>query len=262
MKIKEDSNYIYFTDDSVDSIGITEYSDDLWNILKDDSWGIKPSISEPRYIYSYTKKKYLHQIIMNYYYGEEVVKDFYSRGYIIEHLDNNGFNCCVSNLWFLLNVKNRYKGNYLDKLITNNKKVVAMAVYKLFKTETFEIVVGFNGNFTELTTQKSISTIHFLYIQSYEIVLQDAENILERLLDIPIFDPAIYKELYRFTDYIIEYRPIFLLTDQEKSVLHPGMIVFHNGVPCTILGEEFVEENGEIKHYACWIDKPAPCDRW
>lgn len=42
-------------------------------------------------------KKYLHQIVFDYYFREDFRKKVYDLGYIIEHLDNDGFNCDISN---------------------------------------------------------------------------------------------------------------------------------------------------------------------
>ena len=51
---------------------------------------------------------------MKKWYGEDFCKKTKDMNYVIDHMDNNSTNCCINNLYFLLDRYNKAKGMTLD----------------------------------------------------------------------------------------------------------------------------------------------------
>lgn len=217
------------------------YTPEFYEIVKNARFRI-PSNDETRIKYKYPySNEYglnLHVVVFDYYFGEENRKRLWNDGFIIEHLDNNGFNCNISNLFVLLKVKNTYKGWNYDKLVEEAKAIIALRIYHIFENQTFQITMGLNQAFTNSSTRKTLQTVRLLYdyktLYDYEIVLQDAEQILE----------GIYRDKrlnfdewckFRYKDIEIKYDEDIVLTEEEKKQ-SPGTIVLRNGVPYLLLG--------------------------
>ncbi|HSH24483.1 MAG TPA: hypothetical protein VLA13_02965 [Massilibacterium sp.] len=114
IKVNEGVNLNVYNDKisinikGTNKLAFVNYTEELLEIIKKARFRIPRSdkaAADYKYPYSNEYKKTLHQIVIDYYFGEEVRKKFYESNYIIEHLDNDGFNCDISNLFFL----KRYK---------------------------------------------------------------------------------------------------------------------------------------------------------
>lgn len=64
-------------------------------------------------------------------------------GYMVDHMDNNGYNCCVENLFFLLENENKAKGFALDQY-SKEKTHIALTLCRDFETKHFQITIVFN----------------------------------------------------------------------------------------------------------------------
>lgn len=261
LKVKIANDTIEFYGENINKLGMTDYTNELWEKIRNESWSVKPSNANPRYIYSNSSKKYLHRIVMEHYFGKLIVQEAYNSKMIIEHLDNNGFDCKISNLYFLLEIKNRHKGQYFDKLADKSIPVVALSIFHIFSKHTFQITIGFNQSFTNMESGSILSNVKFLYKTDYCIVLQDAENMLESIVREKKFVLEDFQKKYRFCDYKINFQEKIVLP-QEEMGLHPGMLIWRDGVPMILLGQETVEENGKVKHYAGLIAKVKPEENW
>lgn len=218
---------IYFKSDGVNKLGVTDFNDILWKEIQNRKWfPTKGSNGEYKYIQSADKS--LHQLVIDFYFGDETRSEFYSKGYIIEHLDNNGFNCEISNLYFLLKIKNTYKGWYFDKKVTESLLVIAMAIYHIIQDKAFQISIGFNAAFRNAKTGKFLERAYFLYAYDYPIVLQDAESMLEFIMEDKRFNIDEFKTRYRFTNYLIREKIDLELTEEEKD-LPSGSPILRNG---------------------------------
>lgn len=250
-KLNEDENVvlsrcndqIHINIKNTKKLAFVNYTDELIEIIKAAKFRIPSSterIKEYKYPYSNAYNKTLHQIVFDYYFGEETRKDLYEKDYIIEHLDNNGFNCDISNLFVLKKVKNTYKGWNFDKEVQEAKPIIALRIYHIITNRTFQIVIAFNKAFCSEKTKKTLSTVKLLYNYNYEIVLQDAEQILETILNTGKINFNKWRELYRFNDIDIEYDPEIELSDQEK-MQSPGTLIFRDGKAMLLIGQN---ENG------------------
>lgn len=222
----------------LNKLAFVNYTEELFNIIKNARFRIPDTpkkIEECKYIYSNEQRKYLHQVVFDYYIGEENRKKGYKLGYIIEHLDNNGFNCDISNLFLLKKVKNTYKGWNFDKESKESVHIIALKIYHIIQNKTFQITIAFNQSFVNERSGKAIETIKLLYDYNYEIVLQDAEQILESIVNTGHMNFGEWKELYRFKDIKTTYCPEIDLSDEEKKQ-DCGTIIVRDGINYLIVG--------------------------
>lgn len=223
----------------MNKLACVNYTDELFEMIKTARFRV-PKTSEGigncKYLYSNKYKKYLHQIVYDYYFTEEIRKKEYDLGYIIEHLDNNWFNCDIKNLYILKKLKNTYKGWGLDKEIKKDIPTIALSIYHVISNKSFQIVIAFNKSFGNDEIKKSIETIKLLYNYNYEIVLQDAEQILESIMSTGTINLKKWNELYRFENIKINYGEDIELTENEKKQ-GAGTIVTRNGVSYLIIGQ-------------------------
>ena len=188
-----------------------------------------------KYPYSNEYGKTLHQIVFDFYFSEEKRTELYAQKYIIEHLDNDGFNCRISNLYFLKDIKNTYKGWHLDKISKESMPIVAMKIYHIFENKTFQIVLFFNQSFVNKSTLNYLQTVKLLYEYNYEIVLQDAEQILESIVNTGEIKFDQWRKLYRYNDVRKTYFPKIELTEEEKQQGF-GTLIWRDGKPLLLVG--------------------------
>ena len=97
MEVYHDGNTIYFKDERISRLGMTEYNKGLWELIDSTKW--HPS---GNYIRS-SKLGYLHRVVMSYWYGEDAITEAKEKDFIVEHLDNNGVNCSLKIYALLIN---------------------------------------------------------------------------------------------------------------------------------------------------------------
>ncbi|MBA4507559.1 hypothetical protein H1057_05765 [Clostridium sporogenes] len=222
-----------------DKLAFVNYTEELLEIIKNARFRVpetEKAIKEYKYLYSNEYKKTLHQIVIDYYFGEDFRKKLYESDYIIEHLDNDGFNCDISNLYFLKKIKNTYKGWYFDKEIVKAIPIMALKIYHIIENKTFQITIVFNQSFVNKTSEKILDTIKLLYEYNYDIVLQDAEQILETVVNSNYINFGEWEKLYRYNDIEINYAPEIQLTEEEKQQGY-GTIIYREGIAHILLGQ-------------------------
>lgn len=211
-----------------------EYREDYYKELTVTTWTQRGNA-----LYSSKLKKYLHQFIMDEWYGEDMRKIMYENGYIIEHLDNNEFNNSLSNLDFLLKDYNTAKGQSLDKDIVRFKNKIALRMYKNFHTNTYEISLGFNEPLDEITadgTVRPVQAMHLLYRRDYYTVILDANKILHDYIELNQID----LNKLSHCDLKIDYAAFLKLTPEEWERVGNGKggIIVRNGRSYAILGDK------------------------
>ena len=172
-----------------------EYADEIQNV----TWSKKGE-----YLYSYKLNMYLHIYIMRKWYGDEVYEKMMEGGCIVDHMDNDGHNCCIENLYFLISDENKAKGFTVDKK-SADRSSIALSMYRNFDTQLFQITVFFNYpatavNIFDLDRPAVIELAYLLYDREYEMVLNDARAILYDYYRDYSFDP----NKLHFIDYDIE----------------------------------------------------------
>ena len=155
------------------------------------------------YVYSQKLGVYLHIYIMKKWYGEDVYDQMKTSGYIVDHMDNNGYNCCIDNLCFLTYDENIAKGHTVDKK-SKNKTHIALSLFKDFYTQNIQMTIVFNypaiAKISSINSPAVIELVYLLYDCEYEIVLNDARAILYDYEYNHTFDP----EKLHDSDYHIE----------------------------------------------------------
>ena len=228
LRIRNDRIEFVPQDTSVQRLGFTDYTPQLWQMLTAKKWRIKRAKGKPKYIYSGSHS--LHHFVLDYYWGAGAAKAANDRGMIVEHLNNNGFDCTIQNLFILNKIKNTNKGFYFDPLVQKMIPIVALRLYHVLDNKTFQIVICFNKSYVNPETGGRLRTIKLLYPYNYDIVLQDAETILEFFEDCETIEiqellrPLRFQKARTQEDHI----PNDFLTQEVQAPL-PGSIITHNG---------------------------------
>lgn len=125
----------------------------------------------------------LHKYMMNKWYGDAVVQEFYEKGYVIDHINNEHYDNRISNLAFYSRTRNVAKGMYFDKESKWIRDKLLVQIYKDFLNECYQIALVFNGCFFIMQEDESIVRIYALYLLynndiSYSTVVNDATDII------------------------------------------------------------------------------------
>lgn len=101
LSVKKDVIEIYF--EGIERCAIVDYSAEMADLLMKARFRV-PATEEARqaykFPYSNAYKKTLHQMVFDFYFGEEKRKNLYKNKYTIKHQDGDGFNCRILNLYF------------------------------------------------------------------------------------------------------------------------------------------------------------------
>ena len=119
-------------------IAFTSYREDYCKEITKYTWGEKNG-----YLHS-GKLGYLHRYIMGKWYGQDVLDEMTKAGFVVDHMDNNGFECRIENLYFLAKNENTAKGLTLDIQIEEMRPRIALSIYRDFSTGLFQITMFFN----------------------------------------------------------------------------------------------------------------------
>jgi hypothetical protein len=170
---ENDKIYLRFTTSEFDKVGVVDYTNDLWQMIRTAKWR-----TDKNYIYS--GKESLHRLVMEYWYGKEHCKQKIKSGSVIDHIDNDGFNCTYENLEFLDRIKNwTYKGQYYDRKRSKATSIAAIHIFKNKSGDRFQITIGFNVPFYNSQGQ-AISKAFLAYnTLDYDLVLSDAVQLVE-----------------------------------------------------------------------------------
>lgn len=207
----------------------TTYRDDYYPELISHVWSIKNG-----YPTNDTLGGGLHRYIMGKWYGKKMLDELTSKGYVVDHINNNHCDCRIENLEFLKKDYNTAKGQQLDKDIPRLSWNIALSIFKDFGTGCYQITIGCNDPISgkdNAGNEFMVDSFKFLYTgdyNNYPIVLNDAEGIL---LD--------YEREKRFSllktkaAAIRVYKaPQIILTEEEKQ----QAIITRNGHPFVVIG--------------------------
>jgi hypothetical protein len=227
MKISQDGTNIYFYPEGEQRLAYTNFEENLWNKIQSTSWHVnrnKTKNKEKNYIKS-TKLGLLHRVVMAHWYGEEELAHSSKMKYVVDHLDNDGFNCFLENLCFIPREKNSAKGLTYDKDRAEAIDKLAVNIFKDFETQLFQITVAFNEPTAYQINDQLvvISSLKLLYENDFARTLANAEKILHDY------------NTYGFID--------------DKKLDHIDMVVtaaIPAGLSQDELNAPFIERNGKI----------------
>lgn len=225
MTLTHDKDTIYLKNEKISIEGRTDFTPELWDKINSTSWSFTKKNDKYKYIYSRKMKLYLHQMVVDFYYSEDFRKKKYEKNWIIEHLNNNGCDCKISNLAFLNNYRNVCKGWKYDIDVEKIRHKFSIQIFNVFKSRTFQITVAFNQPFLEPSTNQLVDTLRFFYSQDYEVVFQDADIFLDYLMEEDDIDFLKLRNIMRFIDFsLVPMDRVYVNED-----LPSGSIIDKNG---------------------------------
>lgn len=175
FKLYGDEIHIYRK--SWSKTALTTYREDYYDELTSVTWTKKGD-----YL-SNTKLGMLHRYIMEKWYGKEMLSEMSKKDWIVDHMNNNGFDCRISNLAFLPRKNNVAKGQIVDASYNDIWQHIALTLCKDFSTGYYQIHIGFNDRFLlqdpHTGTTLPIAYLKLLYTCNYRIVVIDAMSIIE-----------------------------------------------------------------------------------
>jgi len=203
----------------------TTYRPDYYDELTSKTWTLNNG-----YL-SNSSLGLLHRYIMRKWYGDEVFDYFTSEGYVIDHLNNDGMDCRITNLEFLKKNYNVAKGQAFDVDAKKIRFRIAVNIFKDFTTDCYQISIGCNDPICGTDSDGErfyIQSITLLYDCNYAIVINDAENIL---LQYESEGKITISNTHACDSRICKAIDV-QLTEEEKN----GAIVIRDGVPYLVLG--------------------------
>ncbi|NBK96821.1 MAG: hypothetical protein EOM50_02155 [Erysipelotrichia bacterium] len=171
--------------------------DDYIEEIQSVSW----SLNNDRYLQSSLGS--LHGYIMKKWYSEEIHEQMMNSRFVVDHIDNQGWNCRIDNLCYLSERDNKAKGFTFD-INNKDKNFIALTITKDFYNELFQISIVFNYpsvlNLKDFKYHSVINLAYLLYDLDYKMVLHDGQGILDDYLYNFEFRP----DKLKFIDYYIE----------------------------------------------------------
>lgn len=219
---ENDKIYLRFTTQEFYKVGITDYTDDLWQMIITRKWRTDKS-------YILSGKKSLHRLVMEYWYGETHCEQKIKSGSVIDHIDNDGFNCTYENLEFLDRIKNWiYKGQYYDRKRSEKTSIAAVNIFKNKNGDRFQITIGFNIPYYDSRGQAISKAFLAYHTLDYDLVLSDAVQLVES-----IEKGQIHIKHLRCNHLRWEYQTFVV----SEAPLKPGNVININGEWFMIQGE-------------------------
>jgi hypothetical protein len=228
LEIYHEGDKIIFKSDKRNKLGYTDYTEELWEKINAVKWVINGE-----YIYSPQLKMYLHRFIMAHWYGEDILKQSKANGFIVEHHDNDGFNCLISNLSFAPEPINKAKAYTYDKDRIEMMRDVAINFYKDFNTGQYQITIAFNKQTLLWIPEKNkfvdIVKMFLLYDDDFIRTFQDAQIILHEMKQYKKLDLS--KLRYKKMEYEEAIHMPLPSSDEEDNVFfeHNGKIAIRLG---------------------------------
>ncbi|MGE5474534.1 MAG: hypothetical protein ACM3UU_09970 [Ignavibacteriales bacterium] len=221
LQISHDYEKIQLNNKEYGVTGLTDYTPAVWNELSAVNWYVNErEFIENKKTYIYTGSKRfgelnkLHQIVMMLWYGKEAVQSAYLNNYIIEHHNNDEFDCHIRNLSFASNDLNLAKAHTFDKTQPLLLNQAAVNFYKDFETKQYQITVKFTRDYILSVNGKSflLDSLFLLYEDNFRVVYTDANRIVDELLEIG----QVNFKLLSYKDYSFVEGKIYIPKKDEK----------------------------------------------
>ena len=222
-----DTVYIKIEKDDTVHLARTTYREDYYEELCNYIW----SINSDGYPTNITLGGGLHRYVMGKWYGEDTLKEFTDKGYVVDHMNNNHLDCRISNLEFLKKIYKTATGFVFDKDSEEIKHRIAVNLFKDFSTGNYQITIGCNDNICYNDNDGNVhyvNAIKLLYSCDYSIVINDAENIIRQYET----EEIINIHSTHAVDIRVDEAPSIVFTQEEKE----KVIVEKDGKQYLILG--------------------------
>ena len=148
-------------------VGFTSYRDDYYAELTSVTWH-----RQNGYLRN-SKLGYLHRYIASKWYGIDLLEEITSAGWVVDHLNNDGFDCTISNLAFLHSDENKAKGFTVDKKRHELRERLALNFFRDFSTGMYQMTLFFNEEayFQDPVTEQNVPVVgvRLLYDCDYRL---------------------------------------------------------------------------------------------
>lgn len=173
------NDHIHILRKKFDKLAFTSYTPELYESIKQATW----TPTKDGYM---TSKKFgkLHRHVMVLKYGKDVIAEAYKNSFIIEHFNNNGFDCSYTNLEIVPRDLNSAKGLTYDKEVQKNKRLFALNFTRDEESGEFQISIAFNEPHYRVIDNRIIplAAIYLRYGKDYKTTFRDAQSILNDLV--------------------------------------------------------------------------------
>lgn len=217
---------IYISREGWDCVAMATYHEDYYDELCSRTWRLQEG-----YPYNKSLGGGLHRYMMAKWYGKDELDEFTSKGYVVDHMNNNHADCRISNLEFLKKDYNTAKGQQFDKDSDRMSHRIAVTISKDFSTGCYQLVIGCNDAIAGSYPNGSkyyVDSFKFLYDCDYSIVLTEAERIL---LVYETTNTISVDKSYACAIRI--YHNIGIKLTEEESKMP---FVFREGIPLQVVG--------------------------
>jgi|GEM_PF-6898841 len=184
QKITHDNKVIKISRLRFNCVAFAPYTKNLYDIITSTTWTVTSSTSKTKKKYLKSKKYgLLHQLIIKHFYGEDTLNEAYKIGFVIDHLNNDGFDCRYENLALISKRENSAKGLTYDIEREESIWKFAINITKDFDTKEFQVSMAFNQPtiFKIEDTEIQLAALYLRYGIDYKEVLIDARSIINDL---------------------------------------------------------------------------------
>lgn len=231
LQVKNDGTKISFISPELNVYGSTDYTEEAWKIISKYNWYINDNeLDKGKRVYINTGsspfgKRYrkLHEVVMCLWYGKKVVEEFRDNKYIIEHHNNDPYDCTIENLSFAHQDLNKVKAFSFDKERKNLIHDVAINIFKIFDNQEYQITLAFNKEYVltlgedEEKRKLPLNNLYLFYYDDFQTVLYDCMRITKNFLNnqtVHINKLECFDYKYETANYIyavkgVEIPPIF-----------------------------------------------------
>ena len=215
QEIKADGERITILRKKFNVLAFTSFSEEILETLNQTTW--TPSDGYMR------SQKFgsLHKHVMVLKYGEDVIREAYDNDFVIDHINNNGFDCMYTNLEIIPRKLNAAKGLTYDEERENHIDFFALNFSKDEDTGEFQIGIGFNKpvDITMNGQTYPVGSIYLKYGQDYKTTFLEAHSILNELSNTKGI------KLSNLRAERILFRPVDVVKLREGESLESGFII-------------------------------------
>lgn len=242
LQMTHNNETIHFYSDQLGVIGHTTYRLDIWSELNKVTWRVneeKFRKKEKTYIYTGSTqlghRNDLHQVVMRLWYGDEDFNIAYQDKYIIEHHNNDAFDCRIENMSFASKDLNLAKAHTFDKTQPQLVMQVAVNFYKDFASKQYQTTVFFTDNYILMINGKpiNIERLYLVYHNNFKLVYTDANRIVDELLENKKID---FRLLSPENVYYEE--ALFYMRNDGKEISGFNWIIDESGQTVLVLGND------------------------
>lgn len=191
QQVTHDEEKITISRPQFKSLAFATYTVELFNQISSVTWSIAKSETGKEYLKS-TKYGLLHKLVVEHFYGKDVLEEAYKNNMVIDHLDNNGYENVYENLALIPRKENSAKGLTYDIERKETMRKFVINITKDMGTEEFQVSVIFNIPYNLLSRVNNCSiplhVLYFRYGTDYKTAFIEARSILNDLDENGIID--------------------------------------------------------------------------